>query len=265
MNYLEKRLVEIGKSLRQDFGAVGVKAEFEAEATHPDELKRLVDIAHCADLKLAIKVGGCEARRDIAEARQFGADFVIAPMIETQYALDKFQGAIRAEFAPESIETKKFLINIETFSSFGELPGMLTRLAVPSAPVSGIVFGRSDYCGSIGVSKDDINSPHIMQVVEEAAQMTRKAGLEFVVGGGVSPDSINPLRAVSEILLSRFETRKVVFDGDSIDLKEISQGLTAAIKFELIWLEAKMSFYSNLVAEDRQRIDTLNARWGLTD
>ena len=261
MNSFEKRLVEIGKALRQDFGAVGLKAEFEAEATHPDELKRLVDIAHAADLKLAIKVGGCEARRDIAEARQFGADFIIAPMIETQYALEKFHGAIGAEFAPESMATKKFLINIETVSAHRELPGMLTRLADPNALVSGIVFGRSDYCGSIGASKDDINSPHIMQVVEEAAQMTKNAGLEFVVGGGVSPDSVVPLRAVKQILLSRFETRKVVFDGDSIDFKEISQGLIQAIKFELNWLEAKMSFYSNLVAEDQKRVDTLNARW----
>ena len=42
MNLLEKDMLTVLKSLRDDFGVIGIKAEFEAEGTRLDELLRLV-------------------------------------------------------------------------------------------------------------------------------------------------------------------------------------------------------------------------------
>ena len=83
-------MVALLTELKERHNVIGVKAEFEAEGTRQEEAMRLKEVSLKAGLGMTLKIGGCEAIRDMFEASDLGVEHLVAPMVETPYALKKY-------------------------------------------------------------------------------------------------------------------------------------------------------------------------------
>ena len=258
MNLLEKRMVDTLKDLKENHHVVGVKAEFEAEGTRLEEALRLKEVATKAGLDLTIKIGGCEAIKDMYDARTIGVNTIVAPMIETPYAMKKYVQAAKFVFPEEEREDVKFLINLETVTGFSNLKEM--KEAECFKDIDGVVLGRVDMTGSMGLTREDINSDRILEIAKVISSEMQLVNKDMVVGGGVSAHSLPFFKQLP--YLSRFETRKIIFDAQkSLEDKNTDKGMLKAVGFELMWLKNKREFYKMIFEEDKQRLEMLEARY----
>ncbi len=260
MNLLEKKMVETLIDLKENHHVVGIKAEFEAEGTRLEEALRLKEVVTRAGLDLAIKVGGCEAIKDMYDARTIGVNTIIAPMIETAYAMKKYVMATKFVFPEEERKEIKFLINTETITGFNNIDEMIQSKYFDE--ISGIVLGRVDMTGSMGLTREDINSDEIFNLANVLATKMQKLNKDFVIGGGVSAHSLPFFKKLPQNSLSRFETRKIIFDAQkALNDKNADKGILKAVGFELMWLKNKREFYKMIFDEDAQRLNMLEARY----
>jgi hypothetical protein len=259
MNLLEKRMVDVLKDLRENHHVKGIKAEFEAEGTRLEEALRLKEVITKAGLELTIKIGGCEALKDMYDARSIGVTRIVAPMIESPYALKKYLGCAQLAFPKDERQDVSFLINIETITGYEKFDDMLRLPEV--AELDGIVLGRVDMVGSLGMKRDDINHDKIFDLANSLAVKCKEHKKEFVIGGGVSAASLPFFRKLPQNTLAHYETRKVIFGCPGGLENNADKGILKAVGFELMWLKNKREFYGMIFEEDKARIDMLQTRY----
>lgn len=254
MNATGYKMLEILKELRDECGCVAIKAEFEAEGSRTDEMIMLTEVLNRADMPLTVKIGGCEAVRDLDQCKLLGAKNIMAPMIETPFALSKFKGAAKKVYG-EHLDEVSWVINAETktcHENYDEI------LEAGKGFVNMIGIGRVDYSGSLGLTRAEINSDRILESCIDMADRAHDAGMTVAFGGGVSFDAIPFIKAMKGHA-DRFETRKVHFELTD-DEKTLEKGILLAMKFETLYLESKCSYYDSMAGEDRERLVMMHER-----
>jgi hypothetical protein len=256
MNHQQYEMLECLKRGKQEFGVVAVKAEFEAEGTRLDELLRLLDLAYQASLPVMLKIGGCESLRDLREAKQLGIHHIIAPLVETPYALQKYIGAKNQVFSAQEQHHIQFFFNLESITGYHHRSDLLYLAAADSA-IQGVVFGRLDFAASLGKGREAVEEEMVTTAAMDVAQLCQDHQLDFTVGGGMSVASIEALQRIKTIKLDRFQTRKIVFSSAALQGENLQQGILEAIEFELLWLTDKQGYYAHIQQEDQARIQRL--------
>lgn len=152
-------------------------------------------------LEILLKIGGAGARNDIVEAARIGAGTIVAPMVESAYALEDFVEAA-AERAPASV---RLGVNVETAGAVARLDEILSSPA--AARLSLVVVGRTDLSRSMRLRQDN---PAVLAAAARVVAAARARGLATSIGGGVTPR--NARRLVEEIGPDRVNTRLFVLD-----------------------------------------------------
>lgn len=258
MNQMEKNMVSLLKEMKEKYHVAGVKMEFEAEGTRIEEAMRLKEVSAAAGLSLTTKVGGCEAIKDMFDAAYLGTTYLVGPMVESPYALKKYIQAVRLAHTPEQREDMDFYINLETITAVKNFEAML---AIPEAKdLDGIVLGRVDLTGSMGLTREAVNSPEVLDICLQMATLAKKHGKKVIVGGAVSVHSREFFQAFPKGHLDKFETRKVVFAcPGALDNPEAAY--LKAVEFELLWLKNKKAFYGQIYSEDDARLKMMEERY----
>ena len=260
MNTLERKMVEILSDLKENHFVVGVKAEFEAEGTRVEEALRLKEVLMKVNLGLTLKIGGCEAIRDMYEARVIGVARIVAPMVESPYALKKFLNAIDLAIPEDERQDIAFAVNIETVDACKRFEEMLALPEIDK--LNGVVVGRVDLSGSLGLDRTNINGEQIAKYTKEILTLAKTKNLECAIGGAISSHALPVLRSMPDGYLHYYETRKVIFGcPQALNSTSAEKGLLKAVEFELLWLKNKRDFYGIIFAEDEQRIQMLEARY----
>jgi hypothetical protein len=259
MNSNELRMVEVLKELKDKFGALNVRAEFEAEGTKMEELLRLKEISMAAGCGLTLKIGGCESIRDMLESRVIGVNYLVAPMVESAYALSKYLQAVKKVFVPEERSNIEILCDIETVAASEEFDEMLKIKEINE--LQGIVIERVDLCFSMGLHENSVNDEKVNVLVEKILAKAKAKGIKCTIGGGVSAQSLPFFKRLPKGSLDRYETRKITFLTNEALKNDPEKGILKALGFELLWIRNKLSFYNGVRNADHERLTVLEQNY----
>lgn len=259
MNRLEEKMSEILLDLKNNYNVKAVKAEFGEEGSSFEEINYLKKFLDSVNIDLTVKIGGCEALNDMRAADIIKANSIVAPMIESSYALKKFVKLATPLFLGHKDKNIKLFANIETITGYMNLDEILSTNEANL--LTGIVLGRSDMAYSLGLKCSDVNSDKIFQIADTISEKTKNYNKNLIIGGAVSKTSIEFLKQILTRNLAGFETRKILFDASLLHKSNIETGLKKALEFEILWLNNKNNVFKNLSNEDNHRLEILERRY----
>ncbi len=227
-----KELIELKK-----LGANGIKLEFESEFYEEQTAFELAELVHRVDMNLCVKLGGASSIHDLHRCKKLHATQIVAPMVESPYAIEKFLMCVNQVYSKGYPE---LLINIETKQAFENLDEILKKC---DKKISGFVVGRSDLKNSLEI--ENANDEQILNYCKKISAICKKNNKKLIIGGKINAQAVDFIKQIP--YLSFIETRKVIFNKENLT----EDNLKKALEFELKTLKFKKTNYK----EDLARIE----------
>lgn len=226
-------------------GVVGIKQSFEDEGVLFDDVVKIKRICDSVGAYVSVKIGGCEAISDINNCLLLNVNGIVAPMVESEFALQKFVEAVITNISNDKRENIKFYINIESKTAYANLDKILSS---PSSKLlTGVVVGRSDLTKSFGYGKQDVVSNEMCDIVTNILKQCKDYGFKTLMGGNIGSSSINFIQDLhNKKLLDNIETRNVIMDLNKVKINKINDLIKNALFFESSWLNYKSEYYNKI-------------------
>jgi hypothetical protein len=240
-------------NLEKNYGIIGMKQSFEDEGVLLNDVVAFKRVTEICGLQSFVKIGGCEAKSDLYNCIRMGINGIIAPMVETQFALSKF-----TDMMLDYSNRADAYIVIESKTSYENIDEILEQ---GKGKLKGIVVGRSDFSKSYNLNKSEVDSNFIYDKVEDILIKAKNYNYITTLGGSVSTRSTKFIKDMyTKDLLDRVETRNVVIELNKNNILTIDNVIQKALDFEIEWLNYKLSISSKLSAEYSERIGLLKNR-----
>lgn len=247
-----KELLDSLKTLKSIYNVEGIKQSFEDEGVMLEDVMLMSRLTSFCKLYLNVKIGGCEAKTDIYNCNTMYVDGIVAPVIESEFALQKF---VEAAFDSKT----NLYINIESNQAVDNIE---TILGSPSAKLlKGIIVGRSDLAKSYGLTKQEVDSDFIYSKVIRVCQVAKSKNLKVGMGGNLTAASSDFVKGLySNDLLDYIETRNVIISVNSDSVNNLETGITRALEFEMELMKFKYDKYSVLTKQYNERYNAIKNR-----
>jgi hypothetical protein len=244
------KLTEKLKVLANNYGVIGIKQSFEDEGIEINDLilvRRLTDICN---IECFVKIGGCEAKSDINNCIKYGVNNIIAPMIESSFAVSKV-----TDITSKYNKLINSYIVVETKTSFNNLDSILEK---GYNTLKGIVVGRSDFSKSYSIDKTQVDSDFIFDKVKTILLKSKEYNYQTTLGGNISKQSVDFIKKMYfQNLLDKIETRNIVIDLSKIDIENLENVIKLAIEFEIELIKYKSTSLTLTLKESNDRIEAL--------
>jgi len=197
-----ERLLKKLTHLHRDWGLVALKGGTEVEDMSFEEIAFLKALGEPL-LPLTVKIGGPEARNDIRAMKLLGVDCILAPMVESEYALKNFVEAVLDIYG--DAEVPRLAVNIETVTSFNNLDAITGSEYFRR--IHQVTVGRSDLSASMGRTPDD---EEVLRVTETIVRWSEEMGKKTSVGGKITSANAELVR--TRVRPAMINTRHMVLD-----------------------------------------------------
>ena len=260
MNKLELSSASLLKDLVENNGVIGIKTSFEDEGASLNEVIRLKELCNQAGTKLLLKIAGAEAKRDLYDSQIIGVKGLVAPMIESAFALDKFVKSAKSILPSDILSNIQLGVNIETITAFKNFKEMTNSDGFES--LYNVTLGRVDFVSSKKKDRSFVNSDEIFDIAVDLFTQAREHTKKVYLGGAITIESeVFLKRLFSKGLLDKFETRYVMYD-PAIALKDLSSALLNGQRLELGILRNRQQLYLRESQKESERIKMIAERVG---
>lgn len=247
----EQMLREQLIQLKEEMGCCSLKVSTEDAGQSYFEIGEVYRLFNDI-LPIQAKIGGPEARQDIIRVVDIGCTAIIAPMIESPFALRKFVHSVRECLSQEQYERVGKQINIETITACRNFEAMLTMKEMRD--ICQVTVGRTDLCRSMELPPE---SDEVMEEVRKVVELSRSAGIVVSVGGRITPRDARVI--VDTCQPDRVNTRDVGFSvrnapDPGSTVKSILQFEVALIKYQEEIVLRQVSFMEERIRKIRGRL-----------